>query len=179
MTPHRDLTAISYIEGFIDYLLSLAFGAFLGIGDIIQLAVTILLGTLVIGMVIAISVGIIIYIQNVIKEFYDRNDDCENGISEDICQGLIENNEHQIIQEDKESYDEDARKIFGEETDMSSVGLSEKGYVEECCCVVKDDGQHTVKEAKESFDEDARTICGEGYDESAVDLDDKGYLEGR
>ena len=172
--PHHDPD----IDDFFAEFLFLAIRAMWGAGNIALLAAVIVLGLIMIALVIAVPVSIIMAIREFIEAHRNRSHDCENGDSENSSQDLIEDDGPHITEEEvKESFDEDARTIVGEEHGMRSVDLSEKGYSEECCSVFKEYGQHSIKEDTKSFDADGQKSLGEENGKSSLDLTEKLYLE--
>ena len=87
-----------------------------------------------------------------------------HGVTRDNGPGLTESNGRNTTEEDKDNFDGKGTTITGEEKDVSSVDLTERGYPGECYDVPKDDGPLSTRKS-----------LGEGNEWTSVDLNENGY----
>ena len=169
------------IDALIGFFLELAWHAILGIGNIGVFVCVLALGLGAMAMLIGGLVGIIIFIKKAVKKLYDtvkahytRSYDCKYCIALRNRQAPVEDDGPNIIQEEpKQSFDEDARTIVGDENGKISVDLIEKSDSEERNHLLTYDGQHSIEEDKDTLHEDVGMVVGEGNSKSSIDFNKK------
>ena len=175
--PHKMLD----IDALIGFFLELAWHALLGIANIGVFFAYLALGLIAMAILIGSLYGIIILIIKGVKKLYDtvkahytRSYDCKYCIALKNRQAPIEDDGPNIIQgESRQSFDEDARTIVGDENGKICVDLIKRSDFEELKPLLTYDGQHSIEEDKETFHKDARMIVGEGSSKSSIDLNEK------
>ena len=93
----------------------------------------------------------------------NESNNSKYGVTTDDSQGLTNLNGQEMTEEDKESFDGESGTNTGEGKDVSSVGITERGYPEACYGVPKNEGQHSTQKKVEEGNEWTSVDLNEGY----------------
>ena len=181
MPPHDLNDRVSGNDGLWDYFLSLLPQVVFGMAAFAQLLLAFVIvfsvGVLVI-CILQITITHIIEcgkkLYDNVKAHYSRSYDCKYCIALRNRQAPVEDDGPNIIPEEpKQSFDEDARTIVGDENGKISVDLIEKSNSEERNPLLTHDGQHSVEEDKDNLHEDVGMVVGEGNSKKSIDLNEE------
>lgn len=177
-------------DGLIPYFIRLVPQAIFGIAAFAQLFFAFILVILVLFVTvlvihillksITIAIKFVKKLYDGAKAHYNRSYDCEHCISQRNHQASVEDEGPNITEEEaKDSFDQDARTIAGEEKGKGAVNIDEEANFRHRNGLLKDDRLQIIEEVEENFDEDARTIVGQETGKDSLHLNEKAKSEER
>ena len=124
--------------------------------------------------IIAVITACVQLLYDAVKSHNIGSRDCGNGDSENSSQGPVQaDGPHNIEEEAKQSFDEDARTIAGEGNGEGPSVLNEEANFKTRNALLKDDRLQIIEEVDESFDENARSIVGQETGKDSLHLNEK------